>query len=270
MGRCHCDLEDSRRLYQEAWAVYRQGDTSHNFVFFTEPCTVWWKPGKLDRHSHPRPGRTYCFRIWRSSSTYSWPLLWRILETNIVLSPSHLLFSLPLLSSSSKIWWRLTILFLSQDVSLAEKQEASESPQEGASFCCLHWLRGWTAPRTVCENEKRLWGLLSQAVWKHPQPIRKFRERNGIDATNVGNTTFFPFETYSLGCRCLGCFRTETAPWISGLGRQGLRFGLESHQVPEANGEYQGTVGAVCWGLCPRGQAPVNPYWVSACSRSLV
>lgn len=74
-------------------------------------------------------------------------------------------------------------------------------------------------------------------------PIRKFRERNGIDATNIENTTFFPIEPCSLGCRYLRCFGTETAPWVSGLAWQSLRFGLESHQFPETNGETR-----ILWG----------------------
>lgn len=155
-------------------------------------------------------------------------------------------------------------------MSLAGKWEANESYQEAASFWCLHWLWSWTVPRPACGNERKLWG--KKKLHRGASPLRqhrsihssmkKFRERNGIKDMDVRNT-FFPIEPWSLGCRPVGWFGTETALWVPGLHWQGPDLTWGSFRL-EANGENKDTVGAACCSLCPQPHVPTNLHWVSA------
>lgn len=91
-------------------------------------------------------------------------------------------------------------------------------------------------------------------------PVRKFRERNGIDDMDIRNT-FFPIEPCSLGCSPVEWL--EQRQLTGCLNWKGLKFSLGLHLVSEARGEYQDTRRVVSQGLCPQGQAPANLYWVS-------
>lgn len=65
-------------------------------------------------------------------------------------------------------------------------------------------------------------------------PVRKFRERNGIDDMDIRNT-FFPIEPCSLGCRPVEWL--EQRQLAGCLNWKGLKFSLGLHLVSEASGE---------------------------------
>ena len=81
-------------------------------------------------------------------------------------------------------------------------------------------------------------------------PIRKFRERNGIDGMDVRNT-FFPTEPCSLGCRPVEWFGTETTPWMPELERNKMWPGAPSN----SRGRWQtlGYYGDSLLGSLPQG-----------------